>query len=139
MTCRLFGFEGTKDHVKNVEKCLQDAQAVCEAIEDLSHTQESAVLRCLGVNDSESTDESDSEVSLEASQSFQLADAKQFKSITIKSHFNWFEIMDKLVQDGDRVNEHHVPESCFAAVMQLDLSAKRSCLASHMKHFVIAC
>ena len=128
-TRRYFGFERMEDRAKCVEKCLHDAQVIREAVEDLSHTQERAVLRTLGVKDFDSssdvdgddadcTDESDSEVSLEmnVSSQFQVPDVLQL----VQSRFNWFEIMES-VDDGIGEEES---EKCFSAVMKLDLSAK---------------
>ena len=104
--CRYFGFKDMKDRAKHVEDCLRDAQILCEAVEDLSHTQEKAVLRTLGIevvnssSDSEaeadSTDESDSEVRFEESLTqFQIPAVPQL----VQSHFNWFEILDN-INDG---------------------------------------
>lgn len=107
---------------------MHDAQVIREAVEDLSHTQERAVLRTLGVKDFDSssdvdggdadcTDESDSEVSLEmkVSSQFQVPDVPQL----VQSRFNWFEIMEST---DDGIGEES--EKCFSAVMKLDLSAK---------------
>ena len=72
---RYFGFEDMKDPAKCVEDCLRDALLLREAVKDLSHTQEKAVLRTLGIEDvnsssdseaeADSTDKSDSEVRFE--------------------------------------------------------------------------
>ena len=72
---RYFGFEDMKDPAKCVEDCLHDALLLREAVKDLSHTQEKAVLRTLGIEDvnsssdseakADSTDKSDSEVRFE--------------------------------------------------------------------------
>ena len=69
---RCFGFERMKNRAERVDECLHDAQLLREAVEELSHTQERAVLKTLGVkdfdsssndNDAGSTDESDPEES----------------------------------------------------------------------------
>ena len=72
----------------------------------MSHTQEKAVLRTLGIEDvnsssdseaeADSTDESDSEVRFEESLTqFQIPAVPQL----VQSHFNWFEILDN-INDG---------------------------------------
>ena len=77
----------------------------------MSHTQEKAVLRTLGIEDvnsssdskaeADSTDESDSEVRFEESVTqFQIPDVAQ----VVQSHFNWFEIMDN-INDGSSTSE----------------------------------
>ena len=112
-----------KNRAKCVEDCLHDAQILREAVEDLSHTQEKAVLRTLGIEDVNSSsdseaeaDESDSEVRFQESVTqFQIPDVPPL----VQSHFNWFEIMD--INDGC---EKDVSEKCFSAVMKLDLSTK---------------
>ncbi len=118
---------------------MRDAQALRDSIDELSLTQERAVLRCLGVDASDSssdddcgsTDESDSEVGTEGSQTFKLPEMQHLTSIVTDSRYNWFEIVDKVVSGSEGVNQRHVSESCFAAVMELGLPTREEKLLRH--------
>ena len=61
---RTFGFERMNDRSKVVESALEEARCIREAVEDLAHVQDEALLQSLGISVPETASDSESDSDL---------------------------------------------------------------------------
>ena len=100
---RHFGFEGMKAHTAKVNECIEEAQAIREAVEQLAEVQEEATLASLGiVKDTESSSTSSSEPLDSMDESTKEGTCREglekymILNLLHKSCYNWFEFVEQL-------------------------------------------
>ena len=110
------GFEGMNDTAERVEKCIEAAQSIQEAIKKLSLLQNKALLTAVGLEAETSSSKSYSDINsqseLVSSSSMQLPSFNTLKEVLQHGQYNWFAVVDFIEQEAeitpDSVMEIHI-------------------------------
>lgn len=113
---REYGFEGKEKRTAAVEESILEAQSIREAVENLAHPQDKALMEVYGIVDpADSTDtcsESDEEKEPTEDKTTQLSASTVSTLVTllVQSHFNWFELQEKSMAVHEGRNEEVLSE-----------------------------
>ena len=102
------GLESMKQRSDNVLKCIQEAKEIRETVDKLSHVQDQALLRVMGLTDTDSVEpesvESESDSDHVPSDSEDTQDYSRLHSnllgVLKDSQYNWFGVVDYLENEG---------------------------------------
>ncbi len=111
-----FGFQNASVLCSEVEKCVQESQCIREAVEDLAHIQDKALLATLGIEDDDNSTDSEGEEEGETSQYLEpvQTNPEPYLTPTIRSivennstlvqalqdsGLNWFEFRERIEQE----------------------------------------
>ena len=142
---RHFGFEGMKAHTAKVNECIEEAQAIREAVEQLAEVQEEATLASLGiVKDTESSSSSsseplDSEVSMDESTkegacSFKGLEKSMILNLLHESCYNWFEFVEQL-ENNHTVCNSELMEKIFCEVLPVLSESQQALVEQSYRSF----
>ena len=129
---RIFGFERMQERAACVERCIEEACKIREAINKLSMVQDKAILFSMGVDMTESASDSDSE------ESFPISSPEEHRSestnqdlpslcilqeVLEKGQYNWFEVIDFLEKNSYCSNPS-MQDRLYTHMLMLPLSVE---------------
>ena len=126
---KYYGFENLSKCIVRVEESLKEVARIRECIDSLSKVQENAVLQSMGINPSSESSEgcSDSDEGEDKENIDQFADLVPLPAIEELLHllklsrYNWFELVDRIIEQKDNREEAIRNPNCEeATIIQLE-------------------
>ena len=112
---RQYGFDNMSERAARVEACIEECLHIRESINSLSEDQEAAAMQLLGINDSGTDGSSETDSSGEQDDSLlqntpgtNHFDYNEVGPILRESQFNWFELVNTVVEKVGSDNEKSV-------------------------------
>lgn len=146
---RQYGFQDLFERTAKVEECVQEAKCIRECIDSLVKVQENALLRSIGIIPSDDSSLSSNESDDEGDECpCETQDDSESGVVTLptddeliwilqKSKFNWFELVDRVMEKNCEENEQAVVlnlESFFEQVLSSDCSIREKTLLEQSYH-----
>ena len=88
-----YGFSNIKNTETRILNAIEETRGICEAIYELTHTADKALLSSLGLDVQESDSDSDSSSEVETESAVNLPTEGELYSILERTNYNWFEVV----------------------------------------------
>ena len=134
------GFERMNARSEQVEKCIEDAQSIREAIDKLAVLQDKSLLVAMGLepeccsSESEAESDTDSQSEGVCISNKQLPSFEVLREVLQQGEYNWFTVMDFAEQHTDELTSDSVLEmhlrGFYSFALELPIEAQQKELLS---------
>ena len=113
------GLEDLSERMCRIEECIEEVEAIRQSIECLSQVKEKALMRSLGFSESEESEQSSEDESVDDASMFEEEELEsndasisetfskpRFLELIQECDYNWFDLIDRVIEENKNCNEN---------------------------------